>query len=204
MTRQLLLQAAAEVFGRQGYHGATLDEVAAAAGFTKGAVYSNFKSKEDLLLALLEALHRQEMDEVRALLDASAVPAAERLSDFLVLFPPPGDRMGDHSLYLELCLHARTNPEMRRRLAEFDRTIVASLTALLESERPRQGLEPLASAERTSRIVLALMRGIVLMREIDPEQVDEQLLEAAMGFLAGALTGTPAPAPPGPGTPGGT
>jgi AcrR family transcriptional regulator len=202
MTRQLLLQAAAEVFGRQGYHGATLDEVAAAAGFTKGAVYSNFKSKEDLLLALLETFHQQEMEEVRALLDASEVPATERLSDFLVLFPVPGEQMGDDSLYLELCLQSRTNPEVRRRLAELDRTIVASLTALLESERPRQGLQPLASPERTSRIVLALMRGIVLMREIDPEQVDEPLLEAAMTFLAGALTGAPAPAPPG--TPGGT
>ena len=53
MTRQHLLEAAAIVFGRKGFHGATLDEVASLAGFTKGAVYSNFKSKDDLFLALL-------------------------------------------------------------------------------------------------------------------------------------------------------
>src|SRR5260370_10335100 len=54
LTRRTLLEAAAVVFSREGFHGASLDEVAAAAGFTKGAVYSNFKSKEDLFLALLE------------------------------------------------------------------------------------------------------------------------------------------------------
>ena len=54
MTRQHLLDAAAIVFARDGFHGSTLDEVAATAGFTKGAVYSNFKSKDDLFLELLD------------------------------------------------------------------------------------------------------------------------------------------------------
>ena len=58
-TRDYLLQAAAQVFAERGFHGASLDEVAAAAGFTKGAVYSNFKNKEDLFLALLEANQRR-------------------------------------------------------------------------------------------------------------------------------------------------
>src|SRR6266513_920054 len=52
MTRQHLLEAAAMVFARNGFHGSTLDEVAATAGFSKGAVYSNFKSKHDLFLEL--------------------------------------------------------------------------------------------------------------------------------------------------------
>ena len=54
MTREHLLEAAASCSPATGYHGASLDEVAAAAGFTKGAVYSNFKSKEDLFLALFD------------------------------------------------------------------------------------------------------------------------------------------------------
>ena len=52
MTRQHLLDGAAIVFARNGFHGSTLDEVAATAGFSKGAVYSNFKSKDDLFLEL--------------------------------------------------------------------------------------------------------------------------------------------------------
>src|SRR3954447_5768797 len=53
-TRSLLLQAAGSGFARRGYHVATLADVAAEAGFTKGAVYSNFESKEDLFLALVD------------------------------------------------------------------------------------------------------------------------------------------------------
>ena len=59
-TRARLLEAAARVYARRGFSGATLDEVAAEAGFTKGAVYGHFGSKENLLLALMdEHLARQ-------------------------------------------------------------------------------------------------------------------------------------------------
>ena len=54
LTRRHLLDAAAGEFARQGFHGASLDAVAAAAGFTKGAVYSNFSSKADLFLAVID------------------------------------------------------------------------------------------------------------------------------------------------------
>jgi AcrR family transcriptional regulator len=54
MTRRHLLEAAAIVFARNGFHASTLEEVAATAGFIKGAVYSNFESKDDLFLALLD------------------------------------------------------------------------------------------------------------------------------------------------------
>ena len=54
MTREHLMDAAATVFARDGFHAASLDDVAALAGFTKGAVYSNFKSKDDLFLAVFD------------------------------------------------------------------------------------------------------------------------------------------------------
>jgi len=53
-TRERLIDAAADVFNRLGYHGASLEAVADAAGYTKGAVYSNFASKADLFVALAE------------------------------------------------------------------------------------------------------------------------------------------------------
>jgi len=84
-TREYLLQAAARVFAERGFHGASLDEVAAAAGFTKGAVYSNFKNKEDLFLALLEANQQREMDALYATLNASDVLPEARLPDFVNL-----------------------------------------------------------------------------------------------------------------------
>ncbi|HEY7948981.1 MAG TPA: helix-turn-helix domain-containing protein, partial [Acidimicrobiales bacterium] len=70
-TRDHLLAAAAQVFAERGFHGTSLDEVAAVAGFSKGAVYSNFKNKEDLFLALFKANYDREMDALRQTLEAS-------------------------------------------------------------------------------------------------------------------------------------
>src|ERR1700675_4137539 len=84
-TREYLLEAAARVFAEHGYHGASLDEVAAVAGFTKGAVYSNFKNKEDLFLALFRANYDREMDALRVTLEASELPPESRLGDFVTL-----------------------------------------------------------------------------------------------------------------------
>src|SRR5260370_23487825 len=64
-TRHHLIEAAAAVFAARGYHGASLDEVAAAAGFTKGAVYSNFKNKEELFVAVLEDRTMGPLRDVR-------------------------------------------------------------------------------------------------------------------------------------------
>ena len=53
-TRERLLDAALEVFSRRGYYAASVDEIAAEAGYSKGAVYSNFSNKEELFLALID------------------------------------------------------------------------------------------------------------------------------------------------------
>src|SRR5580693_3466877 len=91
-TRDHLLAAAADVFAERGFHGASLDQVAAAAGFTKGAVYSNFKNKDDLFLALIEAAYSREMAALRETLEGSEVPAGERLGDFVRIVRDELDR----------------------------------------------------------------------------------------------------------------
>src|SRR5881227_3486389 len=75
-TRWLLLGAAARVFARRGYHVATLEEVAAEAGFTKGAVYSNFESKEALFLALVDQEIAKRVREIGTVVEAGASPEA--------------------------------------------------------------------------------------------------------------------------------
>ncbi|HEV2920825.1 MAG TPA: helix-turn-helix domain-containing protein, partial [Actinomycetota bacterium] len=66
-TRARLLDAAGQVFARRGFHAATVDEVADAAGYTKGAVYSNFANKEELFLALLDQRIAAQLQQVEAL-----------------------------------------------------------------------------------------------------------------------------------------
>src|SRR5256885_16749950 len=79
LTREHLLAAAAEVFAERGFHGATLDQIADAAGFSKGAVYSNFSSKDELFLALIKeqgaAMVRAYGDVAERLEAEDAAPA---------------------------------------------------------------------------------------------------------------------------------
>ncbi len=64
-TRERLLEAARGVFARNGFHGSSVEEIASAAGFSTGALYSNFEGKEDLFLVLMEReieKHAQEIE----------------------------------------------------------------------------------------------------------------------------------------------
>jgi AcrR family transcriptional regulator len=191
-TREHLLAAAAQVFAERGFHGATLDAVAAAAGFSKGAVYSNFKNKEDLFLALLEASYSTEMQSSRATLEASEVPPEARLADFLpVVLGGAGHGLMPEDwavLYMEFALFAMRHPVAQRKLVEFDNAAIAEVAELITQERVRWGLEELESAESIARITQALFRGISLMRALDPDAVDEAFLASALSFVTGALT----------------
>ncbi len=188
-TREHLLAAAEQVFAERGFHGASLDEVAAAAGFTKGAVYSNFRNKEDLFLALFKANYDREIEAIRATLEGSTVPPEARLSDFVALFQnQSGPAAGNLALlYQEFWLYAARNPAARERLSQIDDEAVETLAQIIEAERNRQGIEGLESAVQVARIVEALFRGIGLLRVLQPEVADDALVESAISFVARGL-----------------
>src|SRR6516225_4271669 len=74
-TRSLLIQSAEKIFARDGFEAARLEEIAADAGYTRGAFYANFENKEDLFFALLEAQINSRIEKVRLQVDASPPPA---------------------------------------------------------------------------------------------------------------------------------
>jgi AcrR family transcriptional regulator len=191
-TREHLLAAAAQVFAERGFYGASLDEVATVAGFTKGAVYSNFKNKEDLFLALFRARYQQETEALRATLDASDVPPDARLSDFVALFQDQAHlaRSDFGLLYQEFWLYAARNPAVRKEFTSIDDEAVEALAALISAERDGLGLEPLDDAIQTARIIEVLFRGIGLLRFLQPEVADESLIESAIAFVSRALGAT--------------
>ena len=188
-TRDYLLQSAAQVFAERGYHGASLDEVAAAAGFTKGAVYSNFKNKEDLFLALIEAAYAREMTALNEALEGSEVPPEARLGDFVGLIRNELNQAPDNwgALYLEFSLYAMRNPAALDRLNQIESVDVHAISEIIEDGRRQRGLDMDEGAENTARIVVALFRGIALMRAQQPDAVDAALLEDAMTFVARGL-----------------
>jgi len=191
-TRDHLLAAAAQVFADRGFHGASLDEVAAVAGFTKGAVYSNFKNKEDLFLALFKANYDREMDALRATLEASEVPSESRLSDFAALIWEQTRQPGNFGLlYQEFWLYAVRNPTARQQLTRLEDENVRGIAEVLVAERKRQGIEPLESPERVARIIAVLFHGIGLLGVLQPEVADEALIETAIALVARGLGETP-------------
>src|SRR6201986_2289086 len=78
-TRTWLLESAAQLFARGGYEGASVDVIAESAGYSKGAFYSNFESKEAIFLELLHAHKRREIEALARLI-ARDLPAAELLA----------------------------------------------------------------------------------------------------------------------------
>jgi AcrR family transcriptional regulator len=187
-TREYLLQAAAQVFAARGFHAATLDEVAAAAGFTKGAVYSNFKNKDDLFLALLEDAYTREMTALKEAMEISEVPPEERLGDFVGVIRGELDRVPNMgALYLEFHLYALRSPAARARLNELEEQDICAIAQILEAERERRGIDRSEPPEQTARIIVALFRGISLMRTANPEQAGEDLLQGAISFATRAL-----------------
>ncbi len=188
-TRDHLLAAAAEVFAERGFHGASLDEVAAVAGFTKGAVYSNFKNKEDLFLALFKANFDREMDALRATLTDSKAPPENRISDFVGLIRDQTKQSGSNFsvLYQEFWLYAARNPVVREQLIRIDDEGARALAQILQSENERVGVEPLKSPLQTARLVEILFRGIGQLRVLQPEMVDDEFIEAAIAFVARGL-----------------
>src|SRR5438445_2150565 len=125
MTRDHLLDAAAEVFAERGFHGATLDQVADAAGFSKGAVYSNFASKEDLFFALIE---RQGESILRDYAEVAEPRDVAALAD--VYLRRDADLTKEWALVTEFDLYALRKPDVRARLVEFSRVLHSHVVEL--------------------------------------------------------------------------
>jgi AcrR family transcriptional regulator len=182
MTREHLLRAAAEVFARDGFHGASLDEVAATAGFTKGAVYSNFKSKEDLFLAVLDdRIERQMAAFTGAVGDGSRPPDITQ-PVIHELIEQTWNESGS-ALYLEFLVYATRHPDAQRKLAELQRRLHAAITDLIAADYERKGIEPEYPVDVLTTISHSLFEGLSLRRLVDPESVDRETVDAVLAFL---------------------
>ena len=183
-TREHLLAAAAEVFAHRGYHEATLEEIASVAGFTKGAVYSNFANKEDLFLTLTEVHVDEMLSRVRTMIDSSEVPAGDRLEEFARLAAENFEREKSSSaLFLEFWLYASRHPTARERLAAIDRAQSVAIERMITDDQKRRGAGATRQADVMAKLVVALFHGIGVVGMIDPDAVDAAFFEAAVKLV---------------------
>lgn len=183
-TRRRILDAAFAVFGQRGIAASSLTEVAAAAGLTKGAVYSNFDSKDELVLTLMEehAGHR-----IQASLDAvDAADSADMLGEVAaVLVHEMRVDAVWHRLLAEYFAMAHHDPARREALQQRRREVRATITRALERVAEEIGMElPLPAAD-FAVVILALSNGLGVEAEIDPGGVPDDLLARVLTLIAG-------------------
>jgi AcrR family transcriptional regulator len=185
MTRQHLLDAAAIVFARDGFHGATLDDVAATAGFTKGAVYSNFKSKDELFVALLDERLERQFAVATEVLESGSHQTAEQLPRVRELLHSTMFFWEDTwtTLYLEFVLYSRRNPEAAAKLAASARRARALVTEMVEAEYAAVGTVPRYPTGHLAEISTALFNGLGIDRLVDPASVTEATLDTVLAYL---------------------
>jgi AcrR family transcriptional regulator len=183
-TRARLLEAAAQVYARQGFAGATLDEVAAEAGFTKGAVYGHFGSKENLLLALVEEYLAGQVTEQMALFDRDRatwerpLAGSERWMDRLE------ERPQRFRLFVELWSYSQRDERLRARLADGLAELRATLARFASDSSADAGFDtPAAVTEQFANVMLGLGLGLSMLKLTEPGAVADELLGTTLSVL---------------------
>ena len=180
-TRRRLLDAAASVFARRGYDAATLEEVAADAGFSKGAVYSNFANKQELFLALMRERIDQRLNAVAIHPAETPVELANGAGNALAALLE--QRPDWHRLFIEFSLRAMHDPELRQELSQQRRAVRREIARQIEEHATRLGIELPASSDALTVMILALTNGLAIEHLADPETVDPDVLADALRLL---------------------
>src|ERR1700690_117293 len=182
-----LFEAAARVFEEQGIGGASIEAIAAAAGFTRGGVYSNFKSKEELIIAMLEDHVEQS---IRRNLDLLA--RHKNIADFIdalkTMDRSRQDPLGRSPLlHMEMILFVARAEKRRPDLAKRLRARRKLIADIVETALKNSGKSPSLNPTWTGAILLALEDGFRLHRLIDPDTTPADSFLRAIGDLQRAM-----------------
>jgi AcrR family transcriptional regulator len=187
-TRQRLLAAARGVFARHGFHGASVEEIASEAGFSTGALYSNFDGKEDLFLALME----REIDEHAAEVAAAVrdrASVAERARGGARQWMSTIEREPELLLlFVEFWAYGVRDPDVRPKVAARFAQVRRVLTQLIADAVREFELELAIPAEQLALAVDALADGIARQKLTDPDAVPDELMGNVLELLFTAAT----------------
>lgn len=172
--RDRILDAASKVFAAEGFAGATIDAIGQAAGFTKGAVYSNFESKDELFLALLDREFELRGEQIAIALDRSdgdRAAAAREVSRSVL------DSVREHSDYyvllVEYWLRAQRDPQLRERLIGRRRAAADQALHIVESTDTVPGDRRLTDI---AQLVVTINLGVAMEEVLRPGTINPDLL----------------------------
>jgi len=194
-TRARLILAAEKIFARDGFEAAKLEEIASEAGYTRGAFYANFESKEDLFFALLEAQISSRINAVEYITRNLRDPE-DKLRAFREFFLTVCEDRRWSLLALEFKLFAVRHPDVKVRLAAMNRRLVKPRIGILRDVMEGSGrklpVSPAAIAMSLSAVTNALGLENMLDRSLMPETALKQILGNYFDSLTGGHTPTDA------------
>jgi AcrR family transcriptional regulator len=185
-TRSGILEAAHRVFVRRGFHAATLDEIADEAGYTKGAVYSNFRNKDDLFLAVLAERYERRAADYEAFVMQHDTPEETFRSIARYLLDAYRAEPDWWPLVSAFTTHASRDPELRERLHATRERFLDALAGTIGRVCARHGMTFVLEPREVARGTGALMRGMTLEWQVDPDSLrPDEFEEMLVAYLRG-------------------
>jgi AcrR family transcriptional regulator len=184
-TKSELVEAARAVFLRRGFHGASLDEIAEEAGYTKGAVYSNFDGKDDLFLAAFEEHFRR-----RAEMYAGVIFDQQDIEDSYRLVARVW-RAGNEvepewaRLLTEFLIHASRDESLRARVLEVRERGLERIAAIVDALAAQHGVEFTLPTIDVARGSGALNRGLAVEQLLNPDLSAEMFEQMHVAYMRG-------------------
>jgi AcrR family transcriptional regulator len=191
-TRAALLRSASRLIRELGMYGASIDRIAADAGYTKGAFYSHFASKEDMFLAVLDEHFAAEIARLDTVLVGAGDPAEEaRLvaEGFLANVDAAPDWRG---LYQEFAVHATRDEAFRAKLVARQRGLRERMASIFARWASDLGVAPPLPPGDVAAMTFFMADGFLLDRLIDPELDDALYGRMFEVFLHGLVAMTEA------------
>lgn len=181
------------MFAERGFAGASMQQVAATAGFTTGALYSNFASKDDLFFELFDRQVTDRISAVREILgqadltvinEATALEAGQRLTAAMQ------QSREWQLLFTEFWLRATRDAQLRERWVEKRRDYHQQLTELADEALPSWGAGSAVSPQTLMLTMLALNNGLAIEELADPGSVPADTIGTVLVRLLGLQSQT--------------
>ncbi len=184
-TRERLLATAAEILLRRGFHAATLEQIALEAGLTKGAVYSNFASKADLFLAVVDARAHERAPALSQAQDgATSLEDLARRQARAAIEADPDGRWA--SVLVEAWAAAGNDEPFRAALLQRNRAVNSQIARHIDEIATRTGMEFPYPADTLAQSCGGMLRGMLLQRLLDRARVPGEVIEDAFAaFVRG-------------------
>ena len=185
-TRAALLAAGEQVFATVGFHTATVEGIAATAGFTRGAFYANFRDKADLLLTLVEERSQADLARLQGLLGTGPPDhGLGALVEWFALTFAPASPL-DLAM-AEFSPLASRNPSHLARIRARLRDVHHRVTSMIEAECARADFRLSIPPERFATMVIAVVDGLAALYRLDADLVPAELLAETITYLGQGL-----------------